>query len=1020
MNRCQSTEHDNHMKTANDIPKRFRNLYQRLIRIRIPFRITFFIIGIASTVWFLIRVIPKPSRAGYPCMKAAAPFMSSFVIYLLSLTGSALLMKRARNLMRRARYLMAAAAFLGALVVFAVTSNVFAPRTSAAPAATNDDYVANQPFGQGVGIFPGRVVWAWDPEATDENCTNVMNDPVRGEDGYFLPQNNNQEVINGMLADVVKKMTGAYTVKSAWDLLFVDFNTRKGRGAASYQEGEVVFVKINQGGAGWLTNPDLTFKVANWTEKYYGMAETSPAMVISLLDQLVNEAGIPQENIYVGDPIAHIYQHNYEQMVALFPGVKYVDKSHSDLGRTRIFESAEPAIRWSDQGAVMPQAGIDYLYDAMENADYMINVAALKAHARAGITLTAKNHFGSHSRDGASHLHPSLIAPENDQPEHPEYGYYRVLTDIMGHEKLGGNTVLFIVDGLWGGTEAVERPVKWNSAPFNGDWPNSILASQDQVALESVCFDFLRNEFTDPLGPGKARPLMGAVDDYLHQAADSRFWAEGITYDPEGDGTPIGSLGVHEHWNNNEMKQYSGNLGYGGGIELVSTDASLIESTVRAMEAETAPVIDGAASDDCWTEAGWVAIDQTWITWGETIDSADYFGRYKISWSEQENLLYFFVEITDDAFVDGYVYPDGGYPNFDIVEVFLDEDRSGGLHVFDNNPTWGANSENAFSYHIAVDAPEEGMVTNGFVACDIDGTNWPAVIMNYAGHIPALAMKKEGNRYLYEFSMKVFDDTYDNNDPEASRVVLSEGKEMGMSLAYCDNDTPGTERDNFFGSVWVPEDEYNDHWMNADGYGSVRLLKQGTSMNQAVELVGSIPDFAVSETGVELVVHQDLGEVFQDPDGDLLTYAVTCEDTDLTFAVVEGVLSVIAAESFTGEASVEVTASDGATEVSDLFVVTRDATGLGAEFAGGSSLSCFPNPFTDRVQVAIRMDPSSGQTGILNLYALNGKQVLSRKVNLPSGGTASLDLDLREHPSGTYILELSGGVERHSLLVHKK
>ena len=32
------------------------------------------IIGISATYGFLVRVIPKPSRARYPCMQAAAPF----------------------------------------------------------------------------------------------------------------------------------------------------------------------------------------------------------------------------------------------------------------------------------------------------------------------------------------------------------------------------------------------------------------------------------------------------------------------------------------------------------------------------------------------------------------------------------------------------------------------------------------------------------------------------------------------------------------------------------------------------------------------------------------------------------------------------------------------------------------------------------------------------------------------------------------------------------------------------------
>jgi flagellar hook assembly protein FlgD len=63
---------------------------------------------------------------------------------------------------------------------------------------------------------------------------------------------------------------------------------------------------------------------------------------------------------------------------------------------------------------------------------------------------------------------------------------------------------------------------------------------------------------------------MSGTDDYLIQAADPSQWAAGITYDPEGDGTPIGSLGTYEHWNNATDKKYSRNLGTGNGIELVA------------------------------------------------------------------------------------------------------------------------------------------------------------------------------------------------------------------------------------------------------------------------------------------------------------------------------------------------------------------------------------------------------------------------------------------------------------------
>ncbi len=542
---------------------------------------------------------------------------------------------------------------------------------------------------------------------------------------------------------------------------------------------------------------------------------------------------------------------------------------------------------------------------------------------------------------------------------------YRVLTDIMGHEKLGGNTVLFIVDGLWSGTEAMEKPIKWDMFPFSGDWPNSIFASQDQVALESVCFDFLRNEFTDPEALHKARPWMGAVDDHMHQAADSDFWPDGIIYDPENDGTPIGSLGVHEHWNNMFDRQYSRNLGFDYGIELYTTNKALINSTVMAKETGKAPVFDGEEMDSCWQEAGWNYIDQSWITWGQAIDSSDYSGRFKVSWSETENLLYFYVEVTDDAFVDGYVFPESGYSDFDVVEVFLDEDHSGGLHVFDDNAEWGANSENAFSYHLTMNAPADGDMATEFVAADIDGTDWTErMTMNYASHFPDLALKKDGNIYRYEFSLRVYDDTYDHADPEASRVVLAANNVMGMSMAYCDNDQPDGERDNFFGSVWVPEEAYNDHWIDADGFGTLRLVSGGTRLNQPPVIKGILADYEVPAADTLLVVLEDVSGFFEDPDGDPLIFSVECTEALLSFMIRNDSLLLMADPGYSGESTAKLIASDGQSQVFQEFKVIRDVTGTGQDLADILSLHVYPNPFSDYFQdrtgqqsVLLRTDP---------------------------------------------------------------
>ena len=73
------------------------------------------------------------------------------------------------------------------------------------------------------------------------------------------------------------------------------------------------------------------------------------------------------------------------------------------------------------------------------------------------------------------------------------------------------------------------------------------------------------------------------MDDYLHQAADSANWPEGILYDPEKDGTIISSLGVHEHWNNSIDMQYTRNLETGDGIELIKVERITAKKTAATV-----------------------------------------------------------------------------------------------------------------------------------------------------------------------------------------------------------------------------------------------------------------------------------------------------------------------------------------------------------------------------------------------------------------------------------------------------
>jgi hypothetical protein len=166
---------------------------------------------------------------------------------------------------------------------------------------------------------------------------------------------------------------------------------------------------------------------------------------------------------------------------------------------------------------------------------------------------------------------PCPIEMENDTSR-LGYGLYRIQVDLMTYSLIRKKNLIFLLDALWGTDYEQDKPLKFQMAPFNNTYSSSVFASLDNVAIESVAYDFLRSEFTvaraNALGHNAFIQMRGC-DDYLHQAADSTNWPEGIKYDPDSTGVHIYSLGVHEHWNDPEHMQYSRNLGTGNGIELI-------------------------------------------------------------------------------------------------------------------------------------------------------------------------------------------------------------------------------------------------------------------------------------------------------------------------------------------------------------------------------------------------------------------------------------------------------------------
>jgi hypothetical protein len=570
------------------LPGKFQKIIRSLKEMQTPSWLIVYILGFLATTWFIIRVVPKPSRAKYPCMQVCAPFMSAFVVQMTALIISVWSFRRYRSFFKQNRSILALSflfiAIAGWMIAFSIPSKI---AESMSFSGSQSFYPPNDPVGNATGIYPGRVAWYWDSTATNFFCTNTVNnngiiDP--GDDAWFMEKNNNPAVIDSMLSVCILKITGKQTLAEAWDTLFRYYNANHGNGNTGYQAGQKVFIKLNcvgaYGNAGDHLNADLSRRDFALT----GFALTTisnPFVAHSLLKQLVIYAGIPQDMIYIGDPMQNIFKEDYDLWHNSFPGIHYLGNdifhtgldSLESLGRTPVVKGTS-LIYYSDHKTVMPDAGTDTLYTVFDFADYIINLPAMKAHAAAGISLAAKNNWGSITRSLAWHLHDGLVSKYNDLPYRTEYFMYRAQTDMMEHKLTGGKVMLIIVDGLFCGDEAGCIPQHWTSYPFNNNWASSIYVSQDPVAIESVCFDFLRTEYNGQNGKCN-RPNYGAVDDYLHQAADSSLWAPGIVYDPDNDMILYSSLGVHEHWNDSVQKEYSRNLGTGNGIELYKVHENL-------------------------------------------------------------------------------------------------------------------------------------------------------------------------------------------------------------------------------------------------------------------------------------------------------------------------------------------------------------------------------------------------------------------------------------------------------------
>lgn len=407
----------------------------------------------------------------------------------------------------------------------------------------NAVFPSHAPYGMGIGAMPGRVAWVHNTQSVDWN----------GEGYWWQESNFDESTILEMVNDGIATTAGSPSAAEGWTMLFQAHNALRGK-SAGYLQGEKIAIKANMNGSGVFAD-DRSGETQ--------MSYTNPVLLKALLRSLVEDAGVAPVDITVYD-VSRVFP---DYMIALctsgnLNGVCFMYRDL--LGDNDADADQNVPLVWSEAVS----GDTNYLPTCVTEAEYLINLANLKGHSY-GITLCAKNHFGSLMN--SSRLRPPEAAGIHRYLTNHQMSAYTVLVDLMANHHLGEKTMLYMLDALIcapsEGASITGENARWQQAPFDGGYTASLFLSQDPVAIDSVGADFLMNEPTVTERNGALREN-ATVENYLHEAGLVDNAPSGAVY-YNGNGQQVTNLGVHEHWNNPQDKQYSRNLGKTEGVELI-------------------------------------------------------------------------------------------------------------------------------------------------------------------------------------------------------------------------------------------------------------------------------------------------------------------------------------------------------------------------------------------------------------------------------------------------------------------
>jgi len=288
-----------------------------------------------------------------------------------------------------------------------------------------------------------------------------------------------QNVVNTMVEEGLKKLTGCRTHAEAWRALI-----------PNYQSGQKIAIKVNCNNASKCNETDGAIDA---------IIEPVNALVVGL-----EQIGVARSDVCVYDAIRALPGRFTSR--ALY-GIGFYDKYDYGMCQNPAGFSYQPDAYIPfdpPPGVSMPS---EVVTDVLRNASYLINMPIMKGgHSKAGVTLGFKNHFGSINNPSGLHTYVNVVTKP------PGYRTdYNPLVDIYRSQHIGPKTVLTVGDGLFAALHFGSAPQTWSS--FGNQLPNSLFFSVDPVAADCVMHDFVAAQ------PGTDIP--SGANNYLILAANA-------------------------------------------------------------------------------------------------------------------------------------------------------------------------------------------------------------------------------------------------------------------------------------------------------------------------------------------------------------------------------------------------------------------------------------------------------------------------------------------------------------------